>query len=73
MGKDLCKINIKSVKMYSLIDKLVKIQYMFLSFLVLVIFVILALLALLKNPEIGRNSCLRHAIGNYFKSNDYFL
>ena len=25
MGKDLCKINIKSVKMYLLIDKLVKI------------------------------------------------
>ena len=37
-----------------------------LKILSLVIFVLLALLALLMSPEIGRNSCLRHAIGNYF-------
>ena len=35
------------------------------------IFVILAFLSLLKSPEIGRNSCLRHAGGNYFELN-YF-
>ena len=28
---------------------------------------LLTLLALLKSPEIGRNSCLRHAIGNYLE------
>ena len=40
---------------------------MFWRFLTLVLFVILALLALLQSPEIGRNSCLRHAIENYFE------
>ena len=33
--------------------------------------VIFALLALLKSPEIGRNSCLRFAGGNYFELNWY--
>ena len=35
----------------------------------LVIFVFLALLALLMSSVIGRNSCLRHAIGNYSELN----
>ena len=38
-------------------------------FLSLVIYDILALLALLMCPEIARNSCLRHAFGNYFELN----
>ena len=33
------------------------------------IFVRLALLALLMSPEIKRNSCVRHGIGNYFELN----
>ena len=70
MGKDLCIINLigRSVKIYSLIDKLVK-MHVLKIFITGDIFVLLVLLALLMSPEIGQNSCLRHAIGNYFELN----
>ena len=66
LGKDLCIINVIGEDLF--IGKLVKM-------LVLKIFItgdicpFLALLALLMSPEIGRNSCLRHAIGDYFALN----
>ena len=56
MGKDFCIINV--------IGK----DACFEDFY-LVVVVLLALLALLMSPEIGRNSCLRHAIASYFALN----